>query len=465
MTQPVGPLLDVFARNYGIRRDNSANAQLAALAQPTWYVNAVTGSDTADGLTPATAIKTLHELTINRWGRGSLLQPTGGTVTVNLESSIPANDPLDLAVVLGQNAVILFKGTNGVTSIFGGTFAAVTALNRAANQAITVTDGLAPWAANLGQRVRNTTAGPRLNSIGFVAADLGAGVAKVSRPWITLVLGGAPVFLSAGAFNALDTFVIETCPQMTVANVDVQGLAGAVQNNAIKFQDIDIAGGLSGTVPIAFNLGAGVFLETYACQVPFVEIQGGTDNFFNDRYKDAVVRTSGDAGAAIFGGLSLNPLGFFAAGGVGSSTIVTFDFLVEASTLQLFGVMLFDDVQIDDSASHGLATNPALAFAFGEVIPFFGPNGALYGAGNAGAGVHLGSNASLLYTNAPTINSAGTNFECGAVGALATPDPATNTNTAAIAQLWVNLTAARPAGFGGTVINPSNLARILPFVA
>jgi hypothetical protein len=147
--------------------------------------------------------------------------------------------------------------------------------------------------------------------------------------------------------------------------------------------------------------------------------------------------------------------------------IITLDFMVQNANLQLFGVMVLDDLGVFDSPTNGIQTNAALPFTFAEAIPFFG-SGALYGVGNANAGVHLGSNASLIYGNGPGLTITGTaagDFECGAVGPLATPDPATNTNTAAIAQTWAFLLAARPAGFGGTCINPSNQARILPFAA
>lgn len=463
MTQP---LLDVYGRNYGIRKQPLPDT--VSLTQSTWHINAVTGSDTNDGKTAATALKTLGSL-ISRWGGPeNVLQPPGPfpQVSVIIDSDLPSTDPLNAANLptLGEDVALTFRG-GFATTIFAGTLTAVTALNRPANQAITLTDVGAPWGANFGKRIRNTTAGVRLNSIAGVGQDLGAGVTEASRPWKTLIVANIPVFLAAGAFAALDTFVIEDVPRMTIATVKMNGLIGisGALPPTINFLDLDLEADINST-PAGFNIGAGCGLQFFACRLPSCDTQGGAPTVFNCIFKDFVFRTEGVAGAAVFGGLVANPFGLFSLGGVGGSMIVTFDLLSQGAQIQLFGVMLFDDVQINDAPGHALATNPGVGFAFIESVPFFG-TGKLYGQGNGGAGMHLGSNASFVTVAANmTITGAAGDFECGAVGPLVTPDPATNTNTAAVAQLWANIPIARPAGFGGTVVNPSNYARILPFV-
>lgn len=433
------------------------------LMQDTWHINAVTGNDSNDGLTSLSALKTVNELVNNRWN-GGFLNPVSKLVTVFLDSDIPSTDPLETEKInVDEDVTLLFKG-NVFTPIFVGALTAATALNRGANQNPTITDVLAPWGANINSRIRNTTVGPRLDSIAGIQIDLGAGVAQISQAWKTLLAGTIPVFLSAGSFVALDTYVIEALPKMTISSFGFGGKPGisSFQFPVIKTEDVDIE--VDTFAFAGIDIDAECAVEFYACRLPNMGMQGGLNNFYNNIYKDSIIRCVGNAGFGIFGGSAVNPNGFFTVGPE-FSVIFAFDFSCATINLQAGSLLnTYDDVGVFNSPTNGISNNAFIRNNVLQAVPFLG-SGALYGANNTLVGIRLGSNVKLIYQPPGavlTITGVGGNFEVGAAGALATPDPATNTNTAAIVQSWANLPAARPGGFAGTVINPANQAAILP---
>lgn len=105
-----------------------------------WYINASTGSDTNNGTTPSTPLKTVAALA-NLWrgvsggGRPVLTPATGSTVTVTLQSDIPATDPLapildvDLSST-GANPVSLIIKGSAKTAAHSGTMATASAFAR-----------------------------------------------------------------------------------------------------------------------------------------------------------------------------------------------------------------------------------------------------------------------------------------------------------------------------------------------
>lgn len=90
-----------------------------AWLQPGWYVAPVTGSDDNDGLTPATAVRTVMGGIVERWGTPSPI--ISQTVTIYLLESESFNqEAVVLSPVLVEGASLIVLGTNvvlGTTTI------------------------------------------------------------------------------------------------------------------------------------------------------------------------------------------------------------------------------------------------------------------------------------------------------------------------------------------------------------
>jgi hypothetical protein len=92
----------------------------------------------------------------------------------------------------------------------------------------------------------------------------------------------------------------------------------------------------------------------------------------------------------------------------------------------------------------------------------------LYGSANAGVGLNIQAAGKVIVEDVatpPTITGSGGEFRCGNTAAtIITLDPATGLASGAITQTWANFVAARPAAFGGNILNLGNGATLaLPF--
>ena len=116
-----------------------------------FFVNALTGSDTNDGLTPSTPLATIAALGA-LWrgtaggGRPVLAPATGTTVTVTLQTDMPLSDPLapilDVDITGGASLIIQ---ANNRAPLHTGTIATANAWARTvANGQVRITDAAVP---------------------------------------------------------------------------------------------------------------------------------------------------------------------------------------------------------------------------------------------------------------------------------------------------------------------------------
>lgn len=183
----------------------------ATITEPNWYIDGTNGNDANDGLTAATALKTATAL-VAKWGRAPILQPTGGTMTVHVLTSIPNTDPLELdncRLVFGNTLV--FAGT--ATTERTGTITSLVTQDRTTNTPWQITDsalGASAWTTDIGKRVRITT-GANAGTYAWVAKDLGLSTARMSNFATTTNSIAAPV--SKAPTNG-DTYVVESLPTL-----------------------------------------------------------------------------------------------------------------------------------------------------------------------------------------------------------------------------------------------------------
>lgn len=71
-----------------------------------WYISAVSGSDSNDGRTPNTPLKTIAEM--NR--RQFKFTVINSNITVNIMSDVPITDPISFMGTLDKNSTVTFNG-------------------------------------------------------------------------------------------------------------------------------------------------------------------------------------------------------------------------------------------------------------------------------------------------------------------------------------------------------------------
>jgi hypothetical protein len=167
------------------------------LTQTAWFVDSVNGKDTNNGLTSATAIRSLVELS-RRW-EGRVFNPSIGSVTVTLAGSFAT----EVLAWLGVRNDIPITVQAAATLQGSGVVSAFTALAAPATDA-KLTDATTPtnWAAHVGRRIR-LTSGADAGSYAWVLKDLGGNQARVSQ-FIN------PTTLAAVSPGIGVTFAIET---------------------------------------------------------------------------------------------------------------------------------------------------------------------------------------------------------------------------------------------------------------
>lgn len=199
-----------------------AAAYAAAWAVPHWYLDGVIGSDTNDGTTAGTPLRSGTELR-KRLGPYALW---GQSVTIE----VLANGVADGIFVDG---CLLVAGSHffliGVPTVVGtGTVATYAALNHASNPPtatqLTAT-GVANWTANQWQRIRTTT-GAKIDTIAWVAkadpAGVGVATARISVPHY-LDAASTSTIVKATTLVAGDAIAIETLPVVPFVKLTVDG--------------------------------------------------------------------------------------------------------------------------------------------------------------------------------------------------------------------------------------------------
>jgi hypothetical protein len=471
----------LYLAGQGITPPSGSGVDPADLAQATWFINALTGSDSNSGLA-GFPLKTFAQLS-QRWGIGNFLTPGAGlAVVVKIESDLPPTDPITFDIKLGPSNGLLIQGTN-TTTLQSGTFSAVTAKNRATNTPLQGTDVTVNWANFLSNgvtpgRVHDTTN----DSYFWPAKNQGGGSARFSEPFKRQTVPNNFPALGPGdrpgaPVAALDTFTIERLTQvyfggMTIGGSDSTGNFFFRQNN-VAFQDLWITeqGFINN---LAVMTGGGCGVKYYACLIGTTLL--GTTQALGFRVQNC------STGKPFFGTLLGCPPG----------ELQMLGGLVSAVTLTAAGVIFADMDVMYQSSGPGFAIGSLI---FGTVAIFDTPAGfvpnntpgdgihlgpscglrnqtftdtthAIWGSGNAGAGIGVAAGGTFGYTtNAPTITGSvpGTNdFTVGGKSTSRAWDDAGAGAWSAlpIANSWANLVAAIPAGLGDAAVDVGTGARV-----
>jgi len=152
-----------IAALYTIQAEAGGTAVLPT-TQIAWFINALTGSDTNDGASPATALKTVAELG-RRWrgtaggGRPVLSPATGSTITVTLASDIPVSDPLapildvDIDSPGATPVSLIIKGSAKTAAVVGTLNTASAFARTSAGGQIKITDtGVTDYSSFVGHQ-------------------------------------------------------------------------------------------------------------------------------------------------------------------------------------------------------------------------------------------------------------------------------------------------------------------------
>lgn len=204
----------------------------AAAAEPDWYIDPVSGDDSNSGTDPAEPLKT-HEEIRQRIGR----QPISVEVTIHLADDLDEDNPIFCDFTVAATGSIRYVGEKTLTTLYSGSFTAVTPLSRSGNEATLVADASLPvsWDASglltstfsATRRIRITGGNP--SNVGAVAYAVGEPVAKTARTTPfgfieTAIFGTDPHFrvlnnagfpvptasANYGAPDVGDTYVVET---------------------------------------------------------------------------------------------------------------------------------------------------------------------------------------------------------------------------------------------------------------
>ena len=179
----------------------SGGGSSTALAQPTWYVDPITGSDANDGATAATALATWAEYA-RRVGSG----PPTVAQTVNLLSDLSEDLIISCSYPLG----LTVQGKR--TVIYSGTVSAATTWNTTTSPIVpgSITDaGLpadwidsGPAGSSLVGKLFVMTSGANVGKWGYILKDLTGKVARVPQLINAAFATGAPAV--GNSFDVVD---------------------------------------------------------------------------------------------------------------------------------------------------------------------------------------------------------------------------------------------------------------------
>lgn len=397
------------------------------LTQAAWYVNSATGNDNNDGLTAATPLLTLAELT-RRW-QGRVFAPSILAVNVYLAGTFPSEKLLLNATFPAPNANPVVTVTGAKTTVASGTVTAYQAWNSAADLRGQMTDGAQDFTAQVRRRVR-LTSGAGAGGLAWIGS-LGGGVTIANTSRFRTVSG-----TSTGSFvdpGIGDSYVVETL-DTTILEYQID-CPGAL----VKLEDLRIATNATATISQcnsgdrghARNTVRVAGCEYYAAASGEVQMRGG-------QLLLACANGGPGAGLSLYGGRFINFKSHFSWG-----------------PTNLYNVMIQSDSWMHD----GNGTDPAhLLVEQGATVydqtfrAFFGCTNvtqtALIRVNNAGFmafnSAYLWGAAGNLKTNAVWIGNS-----CGITFSAATPPKATGAtpgvNDAVVSNVglaWAAITAA-----------------------
>jgi hypothetical protein len=439
-----------------------------AMQQRTWYIDPLTGNDGNNGITSTTALKTDAE---RQRRMGFLPVWSNGTYHLFYLNDLPASDPFVLQGFRMANAFIFVHGNsvagNGKTSLFTGTLDGLVVRNRTSTPQhsweLTCNALATTWldAGLVSARLR-LTSGSNAGATSWPMLDLGAKAAKCCN-FITK-LGDAPnTSLPIAEITPAigDSFVVEELTQMANGVVNLTSFENGSFNTSgqigVCFESLNL-----GTVNwqnrskdrVAYYgcvtrcEGANKGNQTVTCDAVF---------FISCKCTGASQFLVPSRGIYAFYGGYANILMTFDSGAIAEFNR---DFMVQGNRITAVGV----GAQI---SANGLAvfgsSGPAIRFDGVFRMVVLGP---LWGDGNVGVGLAVGSNEIHLASGFSlanlTMTGADGDFSLGGLTNVRAFDDTLPGWTSPRSTTWANLAlAVAGGGFGGQVMHQPSGGRIV----
>ena len=391
------------------------DAYAAALAVTDWYLDAVTGNDQNDGLTPATALQTGTELQRRlgpqaRWTASVTVHiGTGGVQSLCLRGETAA---------AGVSVDII--GTPTLVAD-AGTVSAYTAMDHATPRSPTLTcTGVTDWTSYVGMRVRLTSGANAGACTWILKANpdgLGLAVARTSAWYKKNDLVPTTSMSSTGAPTVGNTIVIETLPAINDLELELYGVTSLAGGNswpqrqyAIDSLSITSLSRKSSCDRIDANRSI-----VFGCRLSFQTTDTRLGSSFSSALAvSCLLWTVGNTSINLGGSFSgLGTLNVLSITSVSAGSLVINQSVLQGTSLSLpYGVSGFvTGMQVFDIVS---ATAPAFSVWSGTFSNISGNN-------NAGYGYLFANRCNATLSSTQNLTGAVANVILGATGSVLLP--------------------------------------------
>ena len=441
----------------------SGTAWIASLAGPRRaftatdvYINALTGNDLNDGLSPGTAWAT-NEALRAAIGVFGLIAPGGvGGIqrwfTVHYQGAMPV-DFQNLQFTLDANACFRAVGTDLVTTLHTGTISSVVQFTNANTRASITDAGVADWTPYVGKRIRWLT-GAAAGAVAYVSKDLGGGAAGISYPGILFDVVATHDGVPTSVQPSTGTYVIEDLPICYLGNFQVgTNPNGAGIEPFCVWNDLYLKAtpGSSESNPEPIGLAVNFIVQGCICE--WIEPRGPIEILFSACCFPYAFLPAIDGNCAEYNSLHLNAWGYISGSqglvvncvGQGCGLAV-----LQWSEVELNGIAVYDAVASypnaygDGVSTVAPSTPPGRIVSWGQ--SFFS------GSNNAGVGIRVSEGeTSMIYYRLPTITGngvgGGSDFAIGLSVTAAAYNASTGVyTTPTIPCTWANMAVAVTGG-------------------
>lgn len=227
------PLL-VTEPNY--QQATKAKGKASKTTTAHWYLDWNKGTDTDDGLSDSSALKTVSEVT----KRIQLMSNVSNNNEVHVLTDNPEEDIFINPTLLAEG-YISFIGEP--TELHTGVFTSVINTDGVKQETLVTDSSISSWTANdLVWRVGRVIGGPRVGTQFVISHDMGGKTARVSQPHLS------PFSRTVATLSAGDPYAIYTFPKFgRYVSVAIQGANGS----CVAFQDLDMGMEGSHSVEVA----------------------------------------------------------------------------------------------------------------------------------------------------------------------------------------------------------------------
>jgi hypothetical protein len=406
-------------------------------------------------------------------------------ITFSTAQTIPSGFQITFASQSGTNYTLasnVINSTSGtLTANYTGTTNAATSATVPGGLPCMIQDsGVSSWASYIGDRIWFSA----VNSWAYIMKDHGGGLARITVPQFgdEPNFGGIPnnVFPSSGA-----AYQVQNPVNVALGAIDLKSeLYNGSQfgNQSLNMADMTfIPPDVGGTTYIMWNQNPTVFVSIYQCLLEgFIVMETSvTQTTWINCICQGITRASDQQSNVVGfgwfgGGLWPGPGNTFTLAAVTGQGPGDTGFIDYYTLLQYGWIWCADGANVrsfscwDVSVNSANGNGDAVLMGLNGHHPFTGtmviPDRAgvpIFGSGNAGVGLSVSANCSVLWETVPSITGTGGNFRMGASGDARFFNETTGVYSSILSQTWTNLTTAQPTGFGGSVHNVSANAHLV----